>query len=187
VTLEKLRYVLYELGRRLNLTEVYIIGSAAIAATLPTPPEGELTATRDVDVIPPNDDQRLIDKIDLFMGEGSSFDEDSGYYAHGVSSETPEYAPRDWKSRTVDVSTATIVGHCMDLHDLVISKLAVGREKDLALARTVAKLGHLNRETLLERLALIDCSDKRRALTADRIAALPYAQSHENAAVAPPT
>lgn len=177
MTLDKLRYLLYEVGRRLKLKEVHVIGSAAIAATLPAPPEGELTATRDVDIIPPNDDQRLMDSIDLLMGEGSLLDEKTGYYAHGVSSETPTYAPRDWKSRTVDVSTSTTVGHCMDLHDLVVSKLGAGRDKDLALARELAKLGHLKRETLVERLALVDCPDAVRELMAARIAALPYTEA----------
>lgn len=109
MTLETLRFLIYEIGRRLKVREFYVIGSAAIAATLPTPPEGELTATRDADVIPFGDDQLLIDKIDLYMGEGSPLDESSGYYAHGVSSDTPKYAPRDWKTRTVEVSTSTAV------------------------------------------------------------------------------
>jgi len=174
MTLETLRYFIYELGRRLKLREVYVIGSAALAATLPDPPAGELTATRDVDFIPPNDDQRTRDKIDLFMGEGSQVDQQTGHYAQGVSSETPKYAPRDWKSRAVAVPTATAVGRCMDLHDLVISKLGAGRDKDLDFARALAQLGVLRRETLLERLPLVDCSDTLREIIASRIAALPY-------------
>jgi hypothetical protein len=157
VTLETLRFLIYEIGRRLKVREFYVIGSAAIAATLPTPPEGELTATRDADVIPFGDDQLLMDKIDLYMGKGSPLDESSGYYAHGVSSETPKYAPRDWRIRTVEVLTSTAVGHCMEPHDIVLSKLGAGREKDLAFARELAKLGHLNRGTLLERLGSVDC------------------------------
>jgi hypothetical protein len=90
MTLENLRFLIYEVGRRLQFKEVYIIGSAAIAATVPNPPEGELTATRDVDVIPPGDTESLMDQIDQFMGEGSAFDEQRGYYAQGVSSKTPE-------------------------------------------------------------------------------------------------
>jgi hypothetical protein len=174
VTLEKLQYLIYELGRRLQLKEVHVIGSAAIAATVPTPPEGELTATRDVDVIPPNDDERAMDAIDLYMGEGSALDEATGYYAHGVSSKTPQYAPRNWKQRTVDVATRTAVGHCMDMHDLVVSKLGAGREKDLRFAGELAKLGLLKRETLLERLESVDCPDELRKLIAERIAGLPY-------------
>jgi hypothetical protein len=45
----------FEIGRRFDIQEFHIIGSAAILAALPNPPDGALTATRDVDVIPPND------------------------------------------------------------------------------------------------------------------------------------
>jgi hypothetical protein len=49
----ELQHVILEVGRRFNLKEVFIIGSAAILATMPDPPEGALTMTRDVDIIPP--------------------------------------------------------------------------------------------------------------------------------------
>ena len=45
------QHVILEVGRRFNLKEVFIIGSAAILATMPEPPEGALTMTRDVDII----------------------------------------------------------------------------------------------------------------------------------------
>jgi hypothetical protein len=177
VTLENLRFLIYEVGRRLELKEVYIIGSAAIAATVPNPPEGELTATRDVDVIPPGDAESLMDQIDLFLGEGSAFDEQRGYYAQGVSSKTPAYAPRNWQSRTIPVQTQTAVGRCMELNDLAVSKLGAGRDKDLAFVKQLADLGHINRETLLERLTSVECSEEMRALIAARIAAATAAQN----------
>jgi hypothetical protein len=39
----------------LGKEERLLIGSAAILAVLPNPPDGELTATHDADVIPPQD------------------------------------------------------------------------------------------------------------------------------------
>ena len=177
MTLEDLRLLIYELGRRLKLDEVYIIGSAAIAAALPNPPGGEFTATRDVDVIPPGDTESLLDQIDLLLGEGSTFDEQWGYYAQGVSSKTPTYAPRDWMARTIAVQTVTAVGRCMEPHDLAVSKLGAGRDKDLAFVRQLANAGLVNRETMLERLTSVDCSEEMRALIAARIAAATAAQN----------
>jgi hypothetical protein len=168
----QLQHVIFEIGRRFSLEEVFIIGSAAILAVLPNPPEGELTATRDVDVIPPQDDERVADQISFVLGEASDFDIEYGYYAQGVTSRTPTYAPRDWMSRTIAIEVDRITGRCMAPDDLVLSKLGAGREKDLAFARSVAKLGLVEQKTLLERLEHVECSHEHRKRIADRIGAL---------------
>jgi hypothetical protein len=128
----QLQHVIFEIGRRFSLEEVFIIGSAAILAVLPNPPEGELTATRDVDVIPPQDDERVADQISFVLGEASDFDVEYGYYAQGVTSRAPTYAPRDWMSRTIAIEVDRITGRCMAPDDLVLSKLlAQGARKTL--------------------------------------------------------
>lgn len=48
----QLQHVILEVGRRFDVREFYIVGSATILAALPDPPVGALTATRDVDVMP---------------------------------------------------------------------------------------------------------------------------------------
>lgn len=73
----QLQHVILEVGRRFDLRDFYIIGSAAILAALPNPPEGALTATRDVDIIPLIDDERLADRISFVLGEASDFDFDT--------------------------------------------------------------------------------------------------------------
>jgi hypothetical protein len=99
---------------------------------MPGPPEGALTMTRDVDIIPPgDDDERLADEISFVLGEASHFDEEYGYHAQGVSFKTPTYAPRNWRSRTIDLRIDVYVGRCMEPNDLVLSKLGAGREKNL--------------------------------------------------------
>jgi len=168
----QLQHVILEIGQRFGVTEFHVIGSAAILAVLPDPPVGALTATRDVDVIPPNDDEALADRISFVLGEASDFDIKHGYYAQGVTSRTPTYAPRNWKSRAVPVKVESITGMCMETHDLVLSKLGAGREKDLDFARSVAQLGLVRREELLERLGEVSASDSIRELIAKRIEAL---------------
>ena len=89
----ELRHIILEVGKRFALTEVFVIGSSAILAVLPDPPEGVLTASRDVDIIPPNDeDERIADRISYVIGEASPFDVEYGYHAQGVSLRTPTYA-----------------------------------------------------------------------------------------------
>lgn len=77
--LSQLQHVILEIGRRFDIDEFHIIGSAAILAVLPDPPEGALAATRDVDVIPPDGDERLADRISFVLGEASDFDAEYGY------------------------------------------------------------------------------------------------------------
>jgi hypothetical protein len=168
----QLQHVIFEIGRRFDLAEFHIIGSAAILAALPNPPEGALTATRDVDVIPPHDDERLGDRISFVLGEASEFDLEHGYYAQGVTSKTPMYAPAGWMHRAVPIRVEQYTGWCMEAHDLVLSKLGAGREKDLDFARSAAALELVQREELLRRLTDVACSFEHRQLIEARISAL---------------
>ncbi len=168
----QLRHVIFEIGRRFDLYDFHIIGSAAILAALPNPPEGALTATRDVDVIPPQDDERMADRISFVLGEASEFDLEHGYYAQGVTSATPRYAPSGWKARAVPIRVEKYTAWCMEAHDLVLSKLGAGREKDLDFAQSAAELGLLQREELLRRLRDVPCPDEDRRLIEARITKL---------------
>ena len=60
----------------------------------------------------------------------------------------------------------------MDPHDLVLSKLGAGRDKDLDFATSAAKLGLLQRNELMKRLHGVACSAEHRALIATRVDAL---------------
>lgn len=164
--------MIVEIGRRFDLGDFHIVGSAAILAALPNPPEGALTATRDVDVIPPQDDERMADRISFVLGEASDFDREYGYYAQGVNSKTPTYAPVGWMSRAVPIGVEKSTGWCMEVHDLALSKLGAGREKDIDFARGAAALGLLRREELLHRLQDVACSEEHHALIEARIDAL---------------
>lgn len=168
----QLQHVILEIGRRFDLHDFYVVGSAAILAALPNPPAGSLTATRDVDVIPPGDDEQLADRISFVLGEASDFDIEHGYYAQGVSIRTPAFAPADWQSHALPVRVAEYTAWCMEPHDLVLSKLGAGREKDLEFARDVAALGLVRLDELLARLVTVSCTDEHRRQIAARVHAL---------------
>ena len=170
--LSQLQHVIYEIGRRFELSDFHVIGFAAILAQLPDPPEGALTATRDVDVIPPGGDERLADRISFVLGEASDFDAEHGYYAQGVSERTATYAPAGWRGRAVPVRVEHYTGGCLEAHDLVISKLGAGRDTNLHFARDVAALGLVDQQTLRQRLQQVACPDEHRRLIEARIAAL---------------
>ncbi|MGH8400274.1 MAG: DUF6036 family nucleotidyltransferase [Gammaproteobacteria bacterium] len=167
----RLEQAIAEVGRRTQLDYFYVIGSAAVFACLPDMTDEALVATRDVDVIPspplPADIDRFIDQIDMVLGEGSPFDDENGWYVQGVDFTTPGYAPRSWKERVIPVRSASYTGLCMEIHDLVLSKYGIGREKDLDFTRVLAKSGRINQETLLNRLHEINAE----TVVVERIAA----------------
>lgn len=60
----------------------------------------------------------------------------------------------------------------MEPHDLVLSKLGAGREKDLEFARDVALLELIRRDELLARLESVSCTDEHRRQITARVDAL---------------
>jgi hypothetical protein len=116
--------------------EIVVIGSQAILGEYPDAPE-TLLVSLEADVYPRYDPDRA-DEIDGAIGDGSPFHETFGYYAHGVGPETP-IAPAGWETRLVRIEapiapTGAAIGWCLGSHDLVLSKLAAGRERDLDFA-----------------------------------------------------
>ncbi len=104
------------------------------------------------------------DLIDGSIGEGSPFHQTFGYYAHGVSVETA-VLPSGWQDRLVSVrneNTGGGTGLCLEIHDLAISKLVAGREKD------VDFIGGLLRHRLVKEPVIRDRLNKT-SLTPERL------------------
>ncbi len=112
-------------------SEFVIIGSQAVLGQFPQAPD-ELLVSIEADVFTLRDPADG-DLIDGSIGEGSPFHRTFGYYAHGVSPETA-VLPDGWRDRLVPVrneNTGGGTGLCLEIHDLAVSKLVAGREKDL--------------------------------------------------------
>jgi hypothetical protein len=168
----QLLHLILEIGERFGIHEFHVIGSAAILAVLPEPPEGPLTRTRDIDVIPPGSDEILINRISFVLGEASDFDAQYGYHAQGVAQSTAEFAPNDWLTRAIPVRVSGFTAWCMEPNDLVISKLGAGRPKDLEFARAAVDLGLVVKSALWNRLGSVSASAEVLDLIRRRIEAL---------------
>jgi hypothetical protein len=144
-------------------TEFVIIGSQAVLGQFPQAP-AELLVSIEADVFTlrnPADS----DLIDGSIGEGSPFHQTFGYYAHGVSQETA-VLPTGWRERLVPVhneNTGGGTGLCLEIHDLAVSKLVAGREKDIDFLNGLLRHSLMQVPILRERLA-------QAALTPDRLA-----------------
>ena len=98
----------------------------------------------EADLAPLEDpDEAKSTRIAAAIGEGSQFDRTFGYHADGVDV-TNAIAPDGWRDRLVIRDTpATTPGRglCLEPHDCVVSKLYVGREKDLEFADVLIAAG----------------------------------------------
>lgn len=133
--------------------ELVIVGSQAILGQFPDAPESMLVS-READVYPRNHPERG-DEIDGSLGDGSYFDSSFGYYAHAVGPETAK-APAGWEGRLVPVqseNTGHATGWCLEVHDLVLSKCAAGRERDWDFAKEALRHNLMDPEELQRRAA----------------------------------
>lgn len=137
--------------------EFVVIGSQAVLGSFPVAPETMLRSM-EADVYPLHRPEQA-DYIDGALGDGSQFQATFGYYAHGVGPETAK-APAGWQERLVRVdveprllSKRNPVAWCLEIHDLVLSKLAAGRERDWEFARAALTAGLVHGEELLRRAA----------------------------------
>lgn len=144
--------------------EIVVIGSQAVVGQVDGLP-ATMTVSMEADVFPLDHPERAID-IDVMLGDGSSFHDQYGYYAHGVGPETP-HAPAGWEGRAVRVSLPPrdgwkreAVGHYMEIHDVVLSKLVAGRPKDFDFAAAGIRCGLVDVGNLRRGLELMNGPDQ---------------------------
>ncbi|XKH57867.1 hypothetical protein LG293_07045 [Citricoccus nitrophenolicus] len=114
--------------------DVLVIGSQSILGSydeddLPA----EATASIEADIAFLDDpDRGKADQVEGIIGELSGFHALNGFYAEGIHVETA-ILPEGWRDRLVGwdiLSSAPAEPHFLEPHDLAVSKLAAGREKD---------------------------------------------------------
>lgn len=165
----QLEHIIRAAGTIANVDDIVVIGSQAILGEFPDAP-AELLVSNEADVFPSNHPERS-DLIDGSIGEGSPFDREFGYYAHGVD-ETTAILPSGWRNRLILVAgenTRFVRGWCLEVHDLAIAKYAAGREKDLQFTSALARHRMVSAEVLQERLAATAVDPAIRALMSARI------------------
>ena len=169
MTRSELENVIRAAGAIAKDREIVVIGSQAVLGEYPGAPPA-LLASMEADVFPLNHPERA-DRIEGAIGEGSRFHEEFGYYAQAVSESTATL-PKGWRQRLVRVhneNTRGIVGLCLEVHDLAISKYVAGREKDLAFTAQLARHGLVGRKTLLQRFRRTQLAPALRKLVRGRI------------------
>ena len=167
---QQLEHIIRAAGAIAEVDELIVIGSQAILASLPSAPD-ELLTSREVDLYPAKEPEKAV-LIDGSIGEGSLFDEQFKYYAHGVGPETASL-PKDWRSRLVPIQneyTRYVRALCLHPVDIAASKLVAGRDKDISYIKTLLKHAVIGRRELDE--AVENLPEDKRALAHQRLAML---------------
>ncbi len=117
------------------------------------------------------DSYEKTEMVEAAIGEFSLFHDTFGYYAQGVDLTTSKL-PSGWKDRLVVIcneNTNGVAGLCLEIHDLMISKLYAARPKDFEYFNAAVRLGLLSQKILMERLKQTAIPDERRVLIEDHI------------------
>ncbi len=130
--------------------EFFIIGSQALHAVCSRPP-AEVLVSQECDLYPRTRPETA-GLLDRELGRNSAFARKHGFYVDVV---TPEIAslPEGWESRMKPFCVGRVTASCLDIHDLLASKLAAGRLKDLELVGAVLKLRLVRLRVLRARLS----------------------------------
>ncbi|MDQ2992972.1 MAG: hypothetical protein M3R30_09175 [Candidatus Eremiobacteraeota bacterium] len=165
---EHLAHVLRAAAEITGQRDFVVIGSQAILGAHPELCEGVLVRSIEVDLYP-RDVPALSDML-AEIGEFSDFHSENGYYADAVDPGTA-ILPVGWETRTVRFDAGkSVVGHCLDPHDLIIAKLVATRDKDIAYFEEAAARGLVARLTLSQRLRATSISSRaKRKLIASLI------------------
>jgi hypothetical protein len=164
---DELEHVIRAAAAVAGENELVIVGSQAILGQFPNAPE-TLLLSQEADIYPRQQPQKAI-QIDGAMGDGSQFHATFGYYAHGVGPETAK-APVGWETRLVPVRVPLLrkhdtqaTGWCIEIHDLVLAKLAAGRDRDMEFAAEAIRHGLADPLELQRRAGDLPLDDHHRA------------------------
>ena len=145
----ELAQILRAAGQVAHDREFFRIGSQAVHAYCRRPPT-EVLLSQECDLYPKNRPRAAL-LIDRELGRRSKFAREHGFYADVV---TPELAslPLGWERRLRPFRAAQVTAFCIEAHDLVISKLAAGRLKDLEFVNALLQMKLVHPRTLRRRI-----------------------------------
>ena len=153
---EQFDHVVRAAGAVLDTNDVLVIGSQAVHGSLRSlfP---EALRSLEVDVAAFDDSEAGADLIDGTIGELSMFHSTHGYYGQGAT-EATAVLPRGWRERLVvytSPGTSGVRAHCLEMHDLWVSKAVAGRDKDREFCHRILETRLVKRDVLAERLAQV--------------------------------
>lgn len=170
--LNQLEHILRASAAITGANEFVVIGTQALLGQFPGAP-AELLLSMEADLFTFRDPQDAV-LIEGSIGEGSPFHQTFGYYAHGVGIDTA-VLPDGWRERLIVLSspnTKGAAGYCLEIHDLAVSKLIPGREKDFQFIGALFRHGLADPGIMRERLSGLTLDPVLMEAAAGRLARL---------------
>lgn len=139
--LQFLAHLLRSVSALAQPRRIVVLGSSSL---LPQHPQlGErgqpLELSLDADLLVEPIDEALASVLKDAVGHASAFEQREGYYADILRPAIVEVLPAGWESRLHPVAGCESA-FALDLYDLALVKLTLGRQKDLDLLRALLKL-----------------------------------------------
>ena len=107
--------------------ELVIFGSQSVhAVTASAPTEVLISVECDIWL---RDEPELASRLAAELGKDSTFAKTTGVYADPLPPDLP-MLPTGWEGRLVKYELENVTARCLEIHDLIVTKLAAGRIKD---------------------------------------------------------
>lgn len=156
----QLAHILRAASRIVEDRRILVIGSQAILGSFPDEvlPLSCDAFHRSRYRVLDDESEHKADAVDGSIGEVSDFHQTNGVYGQGVGIDTATL-PQGWEERLVrfdDPEADPSEAYCLDSHDLVVSKLVAGREKDISFAKALAESGLIHVDLLEERTKMLN-------------------------------
>ncbi len=153
------KWQLLDLIRRVheltNIHEPVIVGSHCLFAVTDQIPT-VVARSVEADFLVAQHGIDVRDKVSDELGVTSGFYDVHGYYADPLGLATVVLVP-GWQERLQPLAdeTGAVVAQCLELHDVAVSKLMAGRDKDFVFLDALLASRLISIATLIERAALI--------------------------------
>jgi len=123
---------------------IIILGSSSLLVQHPElgSPGQPLELTMDADLLLEPVNEAIAETLQIAAGQDSAFMAEFGYYADILRPDIVNALPTGWESRLYPVAGYENV-FALDVYDLAMVKLVLGRLKDLELLRALLRLGIL--------------------------------------------
>ena len=132
-----------------------IVGSQAIFAVADYPPE-IVRKSVECDFLLLDKSAGFRSKVTENLGIFSDYQQQTGFYADVLGRATV-VLPSGWEERLAELKNENgeTIALCVEIHDVAVSKLMAGREKDFEFVQAAFQSDYLQIEIFLERAAVI--------------------------------
>ena len=137
--------------RKITIEPPIIVGSQAIFAVTDYPPE-IVRKSVECDFLLLKQMAKSRSEVTEILGIFSDYQQQTGFYADALGLATV-VLPSGWEKRLVELKDEnnTIAAYCVEIHDVAVSKLMAGREKDFEFLQIAFQAEYLQIETFVER------------------------------------